>query len=115
MRKAPILYALTKQQDKSRNQNHGGPGAFSVPRPPTECKEENMIFPYKSTGDERTAISNAMWPIFTGLEQAETLLRTCLEDHFEDYPQKAITESEAEWLADMLHIVDTALHDAILC
>ena len=74
-----------------------------------------MIFPYKSTGDERTAISNAMWPIFTGLEQAETLLRTCLEDHFEDYPQKAITESEAEWLADMLHIVDTALHDAILC
>lgn len=73
-----------------------------------------MIFPYKSTGDERTAISNAMWPIFTGLEQAETLLRTCLEDHFEDYPQKAITESEAEWLADMLHIVDTVLHDAII-
>lgn len=74
-----------------------------------------MIFPYsKTTRQERIAISNAMWPIFTGLEQAQTLLGTCLEDHFESFPQKAITESEAEWLADMLHIVDTALHDAII-
>ncbi|MDE6456428.1 MAG: hypothetical protein K2L38_11115 [Dysosmobacter sp.] len=74
-----------------------------------------MIFPYsKTTRQERIAISNAMWPIFTGLEQAQTLLGTCLEDHFEDYPQKAITESEAEWLADMLHIVNTMLGDAIM-
>lgn len=72
-----------------------------------------MIFPSKSTHQERCVISNTMWPIFTGLEQAATLLRSCLEDHFEDYPQKAITESEAKWLADMLHIVDTALCDAI--
>ena len=39
MRKAPILYALAKCQDKSRNQNHGGPGTFSVPRPPVKYKE----------------------------------------------------------------------------
>lgn len=73
-----------------------------------------MIFPSESTNAERIAISNAMWPIFTGLEHAHTLLGTCLEDHFEGYPQKAITESEAKWLADMLHIVETALGDAIL-
>lgn len=74
-----------------------------------------MIFPYsKTTKQERIAISNAMWPIFTGLEQARTLLNTCLEDHFESFPQKAITESEAEWLADMLHIVNTMLEDAIM-
>lgn len=74
-----------------------------------------MIFPYsKTTKQERIAISNAMWPIFTGLEQAQTLLNTCLEDHFEGCPQKAITESEAAWLADMIHIVNTALEDAIM-
>lgn len=74
-----------------------------------------MIYPYsKTTRKERIAISNAMWPIFTGLEQAQTLLNTCLEDHFEDYPQKAITDSEAAWLADMLHIVNTVLEDAIM-
>lgn len=73
-----------------------------------------MIFPSKTTTAERIAISNAVWPIFTGLERAQTLLNTCLEDHFEDYPQKAITESEAEWLADMLHIVSTTLENAIL-
>lgn len=72
-----------------------------------------MVFPSKSTHRERCVISNTMWPIFTGLEQAATLLGTCLENHFDDYPQKAITESEAEWLADMLRIVDTALCDAI--
>lgn len=72
-----------------------------------------MVFPTKSTQEERRVISNAMWPIFTGLEQAQTLLNTCLEDHFESFPQKAITQSEAEWLADMLHIVNTALWDAI--
>lgn len=74
-----------------------------------------MIYPYsKTTKKERIAISNAMWPIFTGLEQAQTLLNTCLEDHFEDYPQKAITDSEAAWLADMLHIVNATLEDAIM-
>lgn len=74
-----------------------------------------MIYPYsKTTKKERIAISNAMWPIFTGLEQAQTLLYTCLEDHFEDYPQKAITDSKAAWLADMLHIVNTTLEDAIM-
>ena len=72
-----------------------------------------MIFPTKSTKWERRVISNAMWPIFTGLEQAQTLLNTCLEEHFESSPQKAITESEAAWLADMLHIVNTSLEDAI--
>lgn len=72
-----------------------------------------MVFPTKSTKEERCVISNAMWPIFTGLEQAQTLLNTCLEDHFESFPQKAITESEAAWLADMLHIVNTSLEDAI--
>lgn len=72
-----------------------------------------MVFPAKSTKEERCVISNAMWPIFTGLEQAQTLLNTCLEDHFESFPQKAITESEAAWLADMLHIVNTSLEDAI--
>ena len=73
-----------------------------------------MIFPSaKSTKEDRCVISNAMWPIFTGLEQAQTLLNTCLEDHFESFPQKAITESEAAWLADMLHIVNTSLEDAI--
>ena len=72
-----------------------------------------LIFPTKSTKRERRVISNAMWPIFTGLEQAQTLLNTCLEEHFESFPQKAITESEAAWLADMLHIVNTSLEDAI--
>lgn len=72
-----------------------------------------MVFPSKSTNEERRTISNAMCPIFTELEQAETLLSTCLEEHFECYTQKAITESEAEWLADMLHIVHTTLFDAI--
>lgn len=71
-----------------------------------------MIFPTKSTHNERIVVSNAMWLIFTGLEQAQTLLNTCLEDHFESFPQKAITESEAEWPADMLHIVNTSLEDA---
>lgn len=55
-----------------------------------------MIFLGETTNAERKAISNAVWPIFTDLEHAQTLLNTCLEDHFEDYPQKAITESEAE-------------------
>lgn len=74
-----------------------------------------MIFPYsKTTKQERIAISNAVWPIFTSLEQAYTLLDTCLEEHFGNVPQKAITESEAEWLADMLRIVSTMLEDAIL-
>lgn len=74
-----------------------------------------MIYPYeRTTKQERIAISNAMWPIFTGLEQAYTLLDTCLEEHFSDAPQKAITESEAEWLDDMLRIVSTMLEDAIL-
>lgn len=74
-----------------------------------------MIYPYsKTTQKERTAISNAMWPIFTGLEQAQTLLNTCLEDHFEDYPQKPIDTSTGAWLADMLHIVNTTLEDAIM-
>lgn len=73
-----------------------------------------MIYPYsKTTQKERTAISNAMWPIFTGLEQAQTLLNTCLEDHFEDYPQKPIDASTGAWLADMLHIVNTMLEDAV--
>jgi len=72
-----------------------------------------MIFPSKTTNAERITISNAMWPIFTDLEQAQTLLSTCLEDHFEDYPQKTIEASTAEWLADMLHIVNTMLDDAI--
>lgn len=66
-----------------------------------------------NTKEERSAISNAMWPIFTGLEQAQTLLETCLEEHFESFRQKAITKSEAEWLSDMLHIVNTSLVDAI--
>lgn len=74
-----------------------------------------MIFPYgKTTVQERIAISNNVWPIFTGLEQAQTLLNTCLEDHFESFPQKPIGESEAAWLADMLHIVNTMLEDAIM-
>lgn len=73
-----------------------------------------MIFPSKTTTAERIAISNAMWPIFTGLERAQTLLNTCLEEHFEDYPQKPIEVSTAAWLADMLHIVDTMLEDAIV-
>ena len=73
-----------------------------------------MIFPSKTTTQERLTISDAMWPIFTGLEQAYTLLDTCLEDHFGNVPQKAITESEAAWLADMLCIVSTMLEDAIL-
>lgn len=73
-----------------------------------------MIFQSETTNAERIAISNAVWPIFTDLEHAQTLLNTCLEDHFEAYPQRAITESEAEWLADMLHIVSTTLENAIL-
>lgn len=73
-----------------------------------------MIFPTAdTTREDRCVISNAMWPIFTGLEQAQTLLNTCIEDHFESHQQKAITESEAEWLSDMLHIVSTSLDDAI--
>lgn len=72
-----------------------------------------MIFPSKTTTQERITIANAMWPIFTGLEQAETLLYTCLEEHFEDYPQKPIEASTGEWLADTLHIVHTMLDDAI--
>lgn len=74
-----------------------------------------MIYPYsKTTKKERIAISNAMWPIFTGLEQAQTLLNTCLEDRFENYPQKPIDASTGAWLADMLHIVNTTLEDAIM-
>lgn len=74
-----------------------------------------MIYPYsKTTKKERIAISNAMWLIFTGLEQVQTLLNTCLEDHFEDYPQKPIDVSTGAWLADMLHIVNIMLGDAIM-
>lgn len=74
-----------------------------------------MIYPYsKTTKKERITISNTMWPIFTGLEQAQTLLSTCLEDHFEDFPQKPIDASTGAWLADMLHIVNTTLEDAIM-
>lgn len=74
-----------------------------------------MIYPYETTTkQERMAISNTMWPIFTGLEQAQTLLNTCIENHFYDFPQKPIGKGEAEWLADMLHIVSTMLEDAIM-
>lgn len=73
-----------------------------------------MIFPIETTRDQRLAISNAVWPIFTTLEQTQTLLNTCLEDFFEDSPQKEITASQAEWLSDMLNIVNTNLEDAIV-
>lgn len=74
-----------------------------------------MIFPYsKTTKKERIVIANTMWPIFTDLEHAQTLLYTCLEDHFEDFPQKPIDASTGAWLADMLHIVNTMLEDAIM-
>lgn len=115
MRKAPCINADQSTMQGTRNQDHEGVLMLTVYHGPLPIARRKviLIFPTKSTKRERRVISNAMWPIFTGLEQAQTLLNTCLEEHFESSPQKAITESEAAWLADMLHIVNTSLEDAI--
>ncbi len=40
MKKAPIPTADQSKGIRAANQNHGGPGAFSVPRPPVNYKEK---------------------------------------------------------------------------
>ena len=68
----------------------------------------------KTTANERTVINNAMYSLFDDLERAEVLLSTVLEEYFGDRHQKPLTESDAEWTRNMLHIVQNILSDTIV-
>lgn len=67
----------------------------------------------KTTMKERTTISNAMTPIFVNLERAETLLNTVQNDCFEHKGGNVYISADAEWMYDMVSIVEDILYDAI--
>ena len=67
----------------------------------------------KTTMKERTTISNAMTPIFVNLERAETLLNTVQNDYFEHKGGNVYISADAEWMYDMVSIVEDILYDAI--
>lgn len=72
-----------------------------------------MMYIEKTTMKERTTISNAMTPIFVNLERAETLLNTVQNDCFEHKGGNVYISADAEWMYDMVSIVEDILYDAI--
>ena len=67
----------------------------------------------ETTIKERTAISNAVMPIFVDLERAENLLDTIQDECFEFKGGTACLSANAKWVYDMVCIVHNILCDAI--
>ncbi len=67
----------------------------------------------ETTIKERTAISNAVMPIFVDLERAENLLDTIHDECFEFKGGNAYLSANAKWVYDMVCIVHNILCDAI--
>lgn len=67
----------------------------------------------ETTIKERTAISNAVMPIFVDLERAENLLDTIQDECFEFKGGNAYLSANAKWVYDMVCIVHNILCDAI--
>ena len=67
----------------------------------------------ETTIKERTAISNAVMPIFVDLERAENLLDTIQDECFEFKGGNTYLSANAKWVYDMVCIVHNILCDAI--
>lgn len=67
----------------------------------------------KTTSNERTTISNAMYALFADLERAETLIDTVIEEHFDDRVQKPLDETAAAWVGTLLHVARDIISDTI--
>ena len=67
----------------------------------------------ETTIKERTAISNAVMPIFVDLERAENLLDTIQDECFGFKGGNAYLSANAKWVHDMVCIVHNILCDAI--
>lgn len=68
----------------------------------------------KTTSNERTTISNAMYCLFADLERAETLLDTVAEEHFGDMVQKPLDATAAAWVGTLLHVARDIISDTIV-
>lgn len=68
----------------------------------------------KTTSNERTTISNAMYCLFADLERAETLLDTVAEEHFGDRVQKPLDATAAAWVGTLLHVARDIVSDTIV-
>lgn len=68
----------------------------------------------KTTRNERTTISNAMYALFADLERAETLIDTVIEEHFDDRVQKPLDETAAAWVGTLLHVARDIISDTIV-
>lgn len=68
----------------------------------------------KTTSNERTTISNAMYALFADLERAETLIDTVIEEHFDDRVQKPLDETAAAWVGTLLHVARDIISDTIV-
>ena len=67
----------------------------------------------ETTIKERTAISNAVMPIFVDLERAENLLDTIQDECFEFKGGGTYLSANAKWVYDMVCIVHDILCDTI--
>lgn len=68
----------------------------------------------KTTSNERTTISNAMYALFADLERAETLIDTVIEENFDDRVQKPLDETAAAWVGTLLHVARDIISDTIV-
>lgn len=68
----------------------------------------------KTTNNERTTISNAMYALFADLERAETLIDTIIEENFDDRVQKPLDETAAAWVGTLLHVARDIISDTIV-
>lgn len=68
----------------------------------------------KTTSNERTTISNAMYALFADLERAETLIDTVIEENFDDRVQKPLDKTAAAWVGTLLHVARDIISDTIV-
>ena len=67
----------------------------------------------KTTYEQRLTITNALFPSVCGLERANTLLWSVIEENFSDAEQKHLDRDQAEWVGTVLLIVSDIIDDTI--